>query len=159
MHREFLHFTLGEHHYALPVGQVAEVVPRASLTPLPGAPGGVLGLLRLRGGVVPIVDLHARIGLARSAPEIGQRIVITRGDGQPVGFLVDRVEGLIRDELTSSESANGSQVVKSVHETGAYLVTALDADALVSQTVRKYVARISGAHQYGSASATERSAS
>ena len=50
--------------YALPLGCVVEVVRMAALTPAPGGPGHVLGLLDLRGRVVPVMDLRTRLGLA-----------------------------------------------------------------------------------------------
>ncbi|HEV3505279.1 MAG TPA: chemotaxis protein CheW, partial [Actinomycetes bacterium] len=57
-----------EREYALPLGCVVEVVRMAALTPAPGAPGHVLGLLDLRGRVVPVMDLRARLGLPPATP-------------------------------------------------------------------------------------------
>ena len=59
---------VGEREFALPLGCVVEVVRMAALTPAPGAPGHVLGLLDLRGRVVPVIDLRPSWGCRRPHP-------------------------------------------------------------------------------------------
>ena len=69
---DLLVFRLAGEQYALPVPDVAEVVPRASLTRLPGAPDGILGMLRLRGALLPVVDLRTRLGLPPVTSRVSQ---------------------------------------------------------------------------------------
>src|SRR4051812_44800948 len=54
--------------YALELTAVREVVPHPDVTPLPGAPAALLGVLNLRGEVVPAFDTAALLGLASGAP-------------------------------------------------------------------------------------------
>ncbi len=53
--------------YAVPMSDVREVVTGPLLTPLPGAPDAVAGLLNVRGEVIPVVDGHALVGAVRHA--------------------------------------------------------------------------------------------
>ena len=56
--------SLGEDRYGIELTDVREVVPEPFLTPLPGAPPAVLGVVNLRGEVVPVLDTAALLGLA-----------------------------------------------------------------------------------------------
>ena len=56
--------------FAIAVGRVVEVVPRVPLRAVPHAPAHLAGLLRYRGGVVPVVDL----GLLMGGPACGDRL-------------------------------------------------------------------------------------
>jgi purine-binding chemotaxis protein CheW len=65
--RPYLVFALGEEAFAVPAEQVRELVAAAALTPLPGAPTWVRGVFNLRGSVVPLVDLAAKLGAPSGA--------------------------------------------------------------------------------------------
>lgn len=147
MSTDLLIFNLGEEPYALPVRQATEVVPRARLSPLPGAPTGLLGMLRLRGALVPVVDLRTRLRLPTAFPHIGQRIVVTRTATTVVGLLVDRVDGVApAGERVFRPDAPPStdRLVWYVEDTHERLVTVLDAEAVVGSKIRAYVATLGG---------------
>ncbi|HEV3465113.1 MAG TPA: chemotaxis protein CheW, partial [Actinomycetota bacterium] len=80
-----------EREYALPLGCVVEVVRMAALTPAPGAPGHVLGLLDLRGRVVPVMDLRARLGLPPATPGLSTPICVVEAGGRAFGLVADAV--------------------------------------------------------------------
>jgi purine-binding chemotaxis protein CheW len=79
------------HDYALPLGCVVEVVRMAALAPMPDAPAHLLGLLDLRGRVVPVLDLRRRLGLPPVAPGLSTPICVVEAGG---GF------GLVADAVT-----------------------------------------------------------
>lgn len=87
-------FELAGQYFALPITHVREVLPRATLIPMPEAPASLLGLLRLRGTLLPVLDLRQRLGLPASVPAIRQCIVVTQVAPQPVGLLVDEAPDL-----------------------------------------------------------------
>jgi purine-binding chemotaxis protein CheW len=58
-------FALGEERYAFPGEQVREVRPLGQITPLPGTPAFVAGLMNVRGRIVPVIDLCAFFDLVR----------------------------------------------------------------------------------------------
>src|SRR5437870_13668378 len=92
---DLLVFSLAKQQFALPVGQVATVVPRATLTPLPGAPVDLIGLLRLRGALCPVIDIRARLGLSVAAPHIAECIVVMHSGCLRIGLLVESIEGVV----------------------------------------------------------------
>src|SRR5437660_1615747 len=74
--RQFVVFRLHAREYALPVGQVVEVLHMVAMTPLPEAPAWLPGLIDLRGQVIPILDLRTRLGLRPQAPDLDTAIVV-----------------------------------------------------------------------------------
>src|SRR5947207_9804005 len=95
MSTDLLVFSLGKQQFGLPVGQVSTVVPRATLTPLPGAPADLIGLLRLRGALCPVIDIRARLGLSVNAPHIGECIVLMHTANARLGLLVEGIVGVV----------------------------------------------------------------
>jgi purine-binding chemotaxis protein CheW len=75
--------------YAVDVRQVREIVRDAALTKLPRAPVLIEGLLDLRGGVLPVVDLGRALGEPPIAPAPGNRIVVLEAEGLRFGLRVE----------------------------------------------------------------------
>ena len=97
---------VGRAEFGLPAGQVREVLRPPPFTRVPFPPAGVLGVAQVRGTVMAVVDLGARLGMA---PVAGAgRLVVVWGRGrEAVGLLVDRVVGLVDeggDELPPDEA-------------------------------------------------------
>jgi purine-binding chemotaxis protein CheW len=100
-----LRMAVGREVLAVPIEDVREILQVGRLTPLPRTPAFVRGVMNLRGAVVPVIDLAARLG--HPATELGRRsciVVVERAqDGSPddddeatlgtlvVGLLVDAV--------------------------------------------------------------------
>lgn len=88
-------FRIGDESYGIPVEQVREVLLYPEVTRLPAAPGFVEGIIRLRGRVIPIVDLRKRFGLtAESTPDL--RVLIVTLGAQVIGCVVDAVSQVRR---------------------------------------------------------------
>jgi chemotaxis-related protein WspB len=90
-----LTFRVAEVPYAVAVRRVVEVVPRVGLRALPHAPGHLAGLLRYRGGVVPVVDLGLLMGGIACRERLDTRIILLdagRRDGGLVGLVAERVD-------------------------------------------------------------------
>jgi purine-binding chemotaxis protein CheW len=87
----YLVFVLGEEEYGVEVLKVREIIGPLPITRVPRMPHTVLGVINLRGAVIPVVDLRVRFGLA--AVDHGARtcmIVMLTAAGE-VAALVDRV--------------------------------------------------------------------
>lgn len=93
---ELLTFDAGGTRYAIPSGRVLEVVPRVWVTPLAGAPVGVLGVVNYRGAPLCVVELRSRLGHPpRERDSLDEHLVIARGKTRTLGLLVDRVQDLL----------------------------------------------------------------
>ena len=80
---------LGRREYALPLDCVVEVVRIAALIPVPDAASFVLGLLDLRGRVVPVLDLRLR--LPATEPGLSTSICVVEVGGRAFGLVADGV--------------------------------------------------------------------
>jgi len=111
---ERLCFRLEGEWYALPVSGVREVARVPPLTEVPRAPAHLLGVMNLRGEVLPVYDLKLRLRLAtRPAPVAGPRadrsglprsarVIVLRSPRGDAAVLVDAVQDVVRlspDEL------------------------------------------------------------
>jgi purine-binding chemotaxis protein CheW len=93
--RELVSFRVGGQDFCVDIMSVREIRGWTPATVLPHAPPYILGVINLRGAVVPIVDLSARMGLEPIIPDARHVIVICVVDGQTVGFLVDAVSDIL----------------------------------------------------------------
>jgi len=97
--RELIVFNIGEQEYCVDIMSVREIRGWTPTTPLPSAPAYVRGVVNLRGTVLPVFDLAARLGLGLSEPTPRHVIIVVWVGARLVGLLVDSV----RDIATASE--------------------------------------------------------
>jgi len=91
----FMTFFLNDRAYGLPLRHVAEITPFRDLNKLPHMPRAVEGILDLRGRVVPVVNLRARMSLPPLDPtKIGTILVLDLA-GTATGLLVDAVDAVV----------------------------------------------------------------
>jgi purine-binding chemotaxis protein CheW len=93
---ELLAFRLGSEEYALLVEQVREVIKLWDIASVPNTPDYVLGVISLRGKVLPVIDLCKRLGLPPGARDGRSRIIVVSLDDEETGLVVDRVTGVVR---------------------------------------------------------------
>jgi purine-binding chemotaxis protein CheW len=79
--------------YAVPVGHVLAIVGPGDLTPVPGALPEILGVRRLRGQIVPIINLSLVLGLTEAAPPppSQRQLLLAEVEGVKAGFTIDEV--------------------------------------------------------------------
>ena len=77
--------------FALP--DVRRVVRAVAVTPVPGAPGCLLGLIVVHGTPVPLYDLRRMLGLPTRALQLDDRFLIAGEEGDQRAFVVDAVTG------------------------------------------------------------------
>lgn len=111
-------FEVAHLHVALPVGAVREVVAAATLTPA-GAGGMLVGLLNLRGQLLPVFSLRLALRLPDIALEPRQYIVIADQGDTSCGLIVDRL-GEVRSyegaAIQPVDAAFGAGVVGAIHD-------------------------------------------
>lgn len=92
---EFLTFLVGAQDFCMDIMLVREIRGWTGVTALPHAPADVLGVMNLRGTIVPIVDLSARLGLGPCERRARNVIVIAMVADQVVGLLVTAVNDIV----------------------------------------------------------------
>lgn len=97
--RELIAFRIGDQEFCVNIMSVREIRGWTKATPMPHAPRYVLGVINLRGVVLPIIDLSARLGMKPAEPTVRHVIIVTQVMDKVVGLLVEAVS----DILTISE--------------------------------------------------------
>ena len=93
-------FKLGNEFYAFDLTYLKKIVRAKQITPVPGVPDHILGVINVRGEIISVVDLRALLGISTESPP-QSAIMITSMQGIDVGFLVDSVEDIIELPLKS----------------------------------------------------------
>jgi len=93
--QELISFRIGAQEYCLDIMAVREIRGWTPATSLPQAPGFVRGIINLRGTVLPVVDLAARLGLGSTEPSARHVIIVVRIRGRLVGLLVEAVSEIL----------------------------------------------------------------
>lgn len=91
---QYLRFHVGLHAFALPLDELREILRVPLIASVPLSPRSLRGLVNHRGIVLPIIHLHYLFGVAEygeSTP--ASRVLVLDGE-QPIGFVVDRVDGI-----------------------------------------------------------------
>lgn len=86
---ELLEFRLADERYAVESRFVREVFPFKELAPLPGTPAFVLGIVNVRGQIVPVYDLKKFFDLPQTGITDLHRIILVEGNGMVLGLLAD----------------------------------------------------------------------
>lgn len=92
---QFVAFRLGQEDYAVPILQVQEIIRSENITWLPRKPAYVLGVINLRGEIIPIIDLRTKFGLKAILATRTTRILVTQINGRLVGLVVDLVHEVL----------------------------------------------------------------
>jgi purine-binding chemotaxis protein CheW len=104
---DMLVFELAGSRYAIALDRVREVVRAVSITPIPGAPRAVAGVINVRGTAVPVYDLAERFGAPAHPLRLDERFIVARGDRRIVALRVDRVEWIRAVQTGDVEDASG----------------------------------------------------
>lgn len=98
--RHLMTFTLGNEKYAFDMDYMKKIGWAKSITPVPGLPPHILGIINTRGEIISVVDLKALLGIQAEPPQQAS-IMVTSMRGVDVGFLVDSVDEIIDLPLKS----------------------------------------------------------
>jgi purine-binding chemotaxis protein CheW len=109
---EFLAFELGREIYAVPIAAVREILKVTHVTEVPRAQKNVIGLINVRGDMLPLYDVKVRLRLAEALPTVrvaadvtrGTRVVLLRDLEGDAGILVDSVVGVVKLSLSKLEA-------------------------------------------------------
>ena len=126
-------FSLGDEEYALPITRVQEIIryaePRAVSSELPW----IRGVISLRGKIVPVCDLAARLGLVSERPQ-SAKIVIVDTESGTAGVIVDDVEEVMTVDAAQLDTvpSAGADFIEAVAKIDSRLVVLLNPDGLLA---------------------------
>jgi purine-binding chemotaxis protein CheW len=93
--RQYITFLANGQEFASPIMAIREIRGWVDTTPLPNVPNYVRGVINLRGTVLPVIDLKARLGLGQTEVTPKNVIIVIDTDHRQTGLLVDAVSDII----------------------------------------------------------------
>jgi purine-binding chemotaxis protein CheW len=124
-------FSLGAEEYALPIAAVHEIIRFSEPRSVASEVAWIRGVIGLRGKIIPIFDLAARLELAGTGTEPGKIVILETGGGQ-VGVMVDEVEEVLTvesDQLEPVPTAN-TDTIEAIAKIDDRLVILLNPECL-----------------------------
>jgi purine-binding chemotaxis protein CheW len=120
------------------IREVEEISRSCAVTPVPGAPESVCGVMSLRGEVVTVLDLRVVLGLGKTERTRQTRNVIVHAAGERIGLLVDRVADVVRAARTdllpppANMSGADSAMFQAVYRMESELLLLVDVAAILA---------------------------
>jgi purine-binding chemotaxis protein CheW len=129
--RQLVVFSLGEEEYALPITQVQEIIRYAEPRAVASEAAWLRGVISLRGKIIAVCDLAARLGLPRDC-EGRANIVVVETEGGTAGVIVDEVQEVLTvdDAQLDAVPAAGADFIEAVVKVDDRLVVLLDASGI-----------------------------
>jgi len=142
---QYVSFTLGGEHYGADVTRVQEIKGFDSVTRVPYAPPFMLGVVNLRGAIVPVIDLRMRFGLKQVPYDSTTVIVVVR----VAGHRGERIAGLVVDAVNEVHHIPAERIrpppqlpgvgerthVEGIADIDGRLVMLLDIETLVASSI------------------------
>lgn len=140
---QYLTFMLGAEEYGVEILGVQEIKGWDKCTEIPNTPDHVLGVINLRGSVIPVVDLRRRFGM--QPREFGKLTVVIvvrvemRDGDKTMGFVVDAVSDVYNIDLAQIkpapdlDSSVENRFVKGLATVDEKMIILLDLDHIVSE--------------------------
>lgn len=140
-------FSLEGKNLAVDILKVQEIIRMVEITPVPKMPPFALGVINLRGKVVPIINIREKLGMPAARPTVKTCIVLIRSGGQLIGFLVDDVAEVLsmpREAIENVEQGPdwvNSELFSGVGKLPDRLLVVLETDRLLSKQEEKALHR------------------
>jgi purine-binding chemotaxis protein CheW len=139
---QFLTFLVNQEKLAINIHDVKEIIEISNITQVPMTPDYIRGVINLRGNVVPVVDLSARLGHQKSLASKKSCIVLveieTEDDNQRIGMFVDQVNEILEipDENIQPAPEFGADIrvefIKALGRVGDDFIILLDINRVLS---------------------------
>ena len=111
---QLVSFVLEDVEYGVDILAVHEILRFPEITRLPNTPNFIIGVINLRGNVIPVVDVRRRFGFTRAQVTDLTRIIVIETNDKLVGLMVDNVHQVVR--ITQSNVDPPSELIEGVSE-------------------------------------------
>lgn len=137
---QYIVIKLGDEQYGIDIGLVDNIVRLQRITRVPKAQNYYVGVINLRGEVVPIMSLRRRFGLDDDQYLSASRIIIIRLEDQSlIGFIVDEVREVVNIDPTTVEKPafkldeKNASYLAGIGKKEESLISLLDISAVVQE--------------------------
>ena len=129
-------FELAREIYCVDIKQIKEIVRPADITRVPNTPQFVVGIMNLRGSILPVIDIRFFIGLEDRERTENTRIIIINSKSGQMGIIADRIRStsdidpeMVQTSITSA-GENISRFTKGSIQIGGDIFAYLDLDKI-----------------------------
>ena len=140
----YLSFSLGEESYAVPLLTIKEVIALPQVTAVPETPVYFLGLINLRGEIIPLIDLRKKLGIKHTNGRENSVIIFDMGT-YSLSCVVDSVNSVLspgHDEISPKphiEGQKNTEYITGVYRKDDSLILLMDLTALLNLDEKKVV--------------------
>ena len=135
---KYLTLYIAEEEYGFPIMGVREIIGLLPVTPVPQTPDHVLGVINLRGKVIPVIELRHKFGMESVEATDESCIIVVQTDDVSVGILVDKVSE-VRDiadhEIVDAPTlgdTTGTDYILGIGKSETQVTLLLDIDRILS---------------------------
>lgn len=100
---KLLIFKVGKNRYAIPIGELSQIIEDRSLTLIPFVPSFLKGIFSLRGRIVGVIDVLERMGLPAKEMSLTRKIIVLEKEGDLFGLRVDGIDHVVEVDILSLE--------------------------------------------------------
>jgi purine-binding chemotaxis protein CheW len=135
-------FYLDREEYGVDVRQVQEIRRLTEVTTVPRAPDFIRGVINLRGRILPVLDLRAKLGLGEVAESRAARIIVVRVRERILGLLVDGASQVLKVPVSQIEPPpeevveRGGDYIRGVAKLDERLIILVDLERLLAHELR-----------------------
>lgn len=139
--KQYVVFRMDDEEFGVDISKVTVIERIMKITRVPQTPAYIKGVINLRGDIIPIMDLRARLDLPHRPEDDDTRIIIININDISFGVIVDSVSEVLQLEEDSLESATGIindkalDYISGVAKADNRLVTLLDMEKLIEEIV------------------------
>ncbi len=133
-----LTFELLDASYGIEITKVREIIEMRDIIPVPRTPDFILGVMNLRGTIIPVLDLRMIFALPLGEDDREVRIVVVEMEDREMGLVVDRVRGVLDIEESQIEDSPdygeglNTAFVRGMAKTEGGVTALLDLDAILN---------------------------
>ena len=137
---DYLNFRIGNENYAIKLIESKEVIKPPTITMVPHTEDYVLGVINLRGQIIPVIDFKEKLNLSAGTEDLDEqqnKIIIVQFRKLMVGIMVDFVEDVIKikkediEEITESESGINLKFIEGVIKQDNRLIVIVDIESVL----------------------------
>jgi purine-binding chemotaxis protein CheW len=143
--RQFITFRSGDQEFGADIMAIREIRGWTPTTPLPHAPAYVCGVINLRGVVLPVVDLKARLGQGGTDATQKQVIIVVKCANRTIGLLVDAVSDIIT--VTSADIQGTPELARDAQDQFVDGIAVLDDRMVTILSMDQLTASLAAAEQ------------
>ncbi len=134
---QFLTFALGDEEYGVEILKVQEIRGYSAVTPIPNTPPYIKGVMNLRGTIIPVVDLRAKLAMSEAEYNQFTVIIVVNVGTKVMGLVVDGVSDVLNIPKTDIQATPDfgvevdARVISGMAKAGEKLVALLDIDKVL----------------------------